>query len=92
MKVSQELADKVELYQTLKKQTDKLYEELEEYFESELDAEGFGEPFITDKPKGVLQNGDEYCDQMIMGEDWFQGEYYYPVEDSNKYVGYSFNI
>lgn len=92
MKVPKEIADKVELYETLKKQANKLHGELKEYFENELDAEGFVEPFITDKPRGRPQNGDEYCKQIQMGDDWFKGEYYRPVEDSDKYVGYSFDI
>lgn len=92
MKVPQEIADKVELYETLKKQANKLYGELEEYFKNELDADGFVEPFIADKPRGRLLNGDEYCKQIILGEDWFKGEHYYPVENSDKYVGCSFNI
>lgn len=92
MKVPKEIADKVELYETLQKQANKLHGELEEYFENELDAEGFVEPFITDKPRGRLQNEDEYCYQIILGEDWFEGEHYYPVENSGKYVGYNFDI
>jgi len=92
MKVPKEIADKVQKYQELKMQTDKLYEEIEEYFTTELDADGFGEPFITDNPTGHLQNDDEYCDQHCVYEDWYEGTYYHQIEGSEKYVGYSFNV
>lgn len=92
MKVSKKIAEKVERYQELQDEADKLYEEIEQYFEEELSAEGFGIPFITKKPEGHLQNGDEYCNQVVLGEDWYRGEYYHQIEDSDKYVGYSFEI
>lgn len=92
MKVLKTIADKVQKYQELKQQTEQLYKEIAEYFESELDAQGFGEPFITDKPKGQLQYGDEYCDQHCIYEDWYQGTYYHQIEGSKKYVGYSFDV
>lgn len=90
-KCKKEIADKVELYQALKEQQAKLYKEIKDYFEKELGAEEFGEPFITDMPKGELQYGDEYCNQRTIYEDWYEGEYYYAVEgEENKYVGYEF--
>ena len=70
MKVSKEIAKKVERYQELQNEADRLYEEIETYFEEELDAEGFGVPFITNKPEGQRQNDDEYCNQITLGEDW----------------------
>ncbi len=93
MKVSKEIADKVEKYQKLKSETDKLYEELREFFEEEHEIEGFCDPFITDEPQGVRQSADgEFCDQTILGEDWYRGEYYYPIENSDKYVGCHYEI
>ena len=92
MKVPKTIADKVQKYQELKQQQEQLYKEIEEYFENELDAQGFGEPFITSKPKGHLQNDDEYCDQHCIYEDWYQGTYYHQIEGSKKYVGYSFDV
>ena len=92
MKVPKTIAGKVQKYQELKQQQEQLYKEIEEYFENELDAQGFGEPFITDKPKGHLQNDDEYCDQHCIYEDWYQGTYYHQIEGSKKYVGYSFDV
>lgn len=92
MKVSKEIAKKVEQYQELQNEADKLYKEIETYFEEELDAEGFGVPFIADISEGQRQNDDEYCNQITLGEDWYKGEYYHQIEGSDKYVGYSFEI
>lgn len=92
MKVSQEIAKKVEQYQELQSQADKLYEELEEYFTEEQGLEGFRVPFITDKPQGRKTEDGEFCDQITLGEDWYKGEYYYPIENSDKYVGCHYEI
>lgn len=93
MKVSKEIADKVIQYQNLQSQADKLYEELKEYFEEEQGVEGFCTPYISDKPQGARQTADgEFCDQTILGEDWYIGEYYYPIENSDKYVGCHYEI
>lgn len=93
MKVSKEISDKVEQYQKLQSQADELYKELKHYFEDEQGLEGFCGSFITDKPQGVRQSADgEFCDQTTLGEDWYRGEYYYPVENSDKYVGCHYEI
>lgn len=92
MKCPKEIAKKVEEYQKKQAEVDKLYEEIQEYFEENLDAEGFQVPFITDKPTGDLQNDDEYCDQRNIAEDWYEGNYYHQIEGSDKYVGYSFEM
>lgn len=55
MKVSKEIAEKVERYKNLQNEANKLYKELAEYFTEECGAEGFGEPFITDTPTGQSQ-------------------------------------
>ena len=93
MKVSQEIADKVKQYQELQSQADKLFEELEEYFIDEQGLEGFEDAFIADKPEGSKQTKDgEYCYQITLGEDWYRGTYYYPIEKSKKYVGIEYEI
>lgn len=90
-KCKKEIAEKVEKYQALIEQQEKLYKEIKDYFEKELGADCFGEPFITDKPKGEPQDDDEYCEQYTIAEDWYRGNYYHAVEgEENKYVGYSF--
>ena len=93
MKCSKEMADKVAEYQKKKEEVDKLYEEIAEYFNEILNAEGFIEPFIADKPTGDLQRcGDEYCDQRNPYEDYYEGEYYHQIEGSDKYVGYYYSM
>lgn len=92
MKCSKEIAEKVERYQNLQNEANKLYEEIEKYFVEELDAEGFNMPFIADKPAGDLQNGDEYCNQRNPYEDYYEGEYYHQIEGSDKYVGYNYSM
>lgn len=93
MKVSQEIADKVKQYQELQSQADEIYKNLKHYFVEEQGLEGFCTPFITDKPQGMRQTADgEFCDQITLGEDWYKGEYYYPIENSDKYVGCQYEI
>lgn len=92
MKCSNEMAKKVAKYEKLQKQADELYEEIKEYFEEELGADGFGVPFITSRPTGDKQSNDEYCDQRCIYEDWYEGTYYHKIEGSKKWVGYSFNV
>jgi len=92
LKVSKEIAKKVERYQNLQSEADKLYEEIVGYFEKECDAEGFGTPFIADVTAGEEQCDGEYCDQETLGEDWYCGTYYHAIEGSDKYVGYSYEI
>lgn len=93
MKVSKEIAKKAERYETMKKEVDKLYEELESWasengFENFF-VDGFG---LSQEPEGDEQTDGEYCDQYMNGEDSGSGIYYYPVEESTMYmwVGYSF--
>lgn len=92
MKVSQEIAAKVEQYQKLKAETDKIYRGLKKYFEEEQGLEGFYDPFITDKPQGKKQFNGEFCDQITLGEDWYKGVYYYPIENSDNFVGCRYEI
>lgn len=93
MKVSKEIANKAERYETLSKEIDELYEKLKEFanehgFE-DFWIEGFG---ISKEPSGEEQLDGEYCDQWMRGEDSGDGTYYYPIEGSTQYfwVSYSF--
>lgn len=92
MKISKEIANKVVCYQELQSKTDKLYQELKDYFEGELGCEGFYDIFIADEPHGEEQSDGEFCDQTTLGEDWYRGDYYYPIENSDKYVGCHYEI
>lgn len=63
MKAPKEIASKAERYKELKKEIDKLYEELEEFanengFE-DFWIDGFG---VSQEPNGEEQTDGEYCD------------------------------
>ena len=70
MKAPKEIASKAERYKELKKEIDKLYEELEEFanengFE-DFWIDGFG---VSQEPNGEEQTDGEYCDQWMRGEE-----------------------
>lgn len=50
---------------------------------------GFG---VSQEPEGEEQSDGEYCDQWMLGEDYGDGTYYYPIEESTQYfwIAYSF--
>lgn len=93
MKVPKEIASKAERYEELKKEIDKLYEELEEFanengFEN-FSVEDFG---ISQDPVGEEQPNGEYCDEEMQEVDSGIGMHYFPIEGSTQYfwVAYSF--
>ncbi len=92
MKISKKIAEKVKRYQKLKAETDKLFRELNNFFEEKQGDEGVWDFFITNKPQGVKQFNGEYCDQTTLGEDWYRGVYYHPIKNSDNYVGCRFEI
>jgi len=76
MRVSKEIAEKVDEYERLKKQEEQIYEELiawanENGFE-DFCVEGFG---VAKEPVGEEQTDGEYCDQTMYGEDTGYGTY-----------------
>lgn len=93
MKVPKEIASKAERYEELKKEIDKLYEDLEEFADEhgfeDVWVNGFG---VSQEPKGEEQSDGECCDQWMRGEDSGYGTYYYPIEESTQYfwIAYSF--
>lgn len=92
MKVPMEIAKKIMEYESAQKKADETYEEVKKWFEENTDAEGFCLPFIADRPTGEYQGEDEYCDQTVLGEDWYKGKYYHKIIGSKKWAGYSFEI
>lgn len=94
MVVPKELFEKAERYEKLKAETDDLYKELEEWANENGMYDIYVYSFGTAKvPEGSKQTDDgEYCDRRMTGEDSGEGYYYYPVENSSRYmkVGYSF--
>lgn len=98
MKVPKEVATFVEEYEKINNQIHELVKELEackkvftDWEEENCDAGVYiGDLYIVDKPTGEEQCDGEYCNQICQGEDWFTGTYYYPIEDSDKYVAYTY--
>ena len=94
MKVPAEIAEKAKRYQDLNNEAQRLYEELEDWLNENTGADAvfITDIFVTEEPKGRLQNGDEYCCQSSYGDsgDSFMGTYYLPVEGSDLYLGYGY--
>ncbi len=90
MKIPKEIVDKIELRNNLN-------EEIKEWCEENIDIEGMNPRYadITDYHTGDDQGTDEgreWSDQTILGEDWFCGEYYWETEYEGKYLHMSFEI
>lgn len=86
MQIPKEVREKIE-------QRIKLNEELKKWFEENLDIEGCNifDVQIVDKPCGEEQSDGEYCDQTILGEDWYRGQYYWEM-DNEKWLCMDFEI
>lgn len=91
MKIPQEIAEKVRQYIEHNKLAKANFADVENWLKENTIAEGVGieEIFITDKPTGSKQFGDEYCEQWtVYCEDDYRGNYYHQIENSDEYVGY----
>ena len=93
MTVPKEIAIKADRYEILKKEVDKLYEELKSW----ASEHGFEDMWIHDfgtaqEPVGDEQDGGEYCDQTMTGEDTGYGDYYYPIEGSSQYMRIEYSL
>ena len=93
MKIPKETAEKIAKYSELKNTVDALFEELYEFFDDLDDGVYYGNFSITDQPKGEAQGDGEYCDQYTYYcEDSGGGTYYYPIDDSDKYVAVDYSF
>lgn len=95
MKAPKEIVECVEKYERLRKKFERIEKEMEECRRTFVEWEGdtgvyVGHLFIADEPNGDEQRDGEYCDQYQLGEDWYKGIYYYPIEGSDKYVAYDY--
>lgn len=84
MKIPKEIVDKVEL-------AGRLIKEINEWCEDNLDIEGTNPRYanITDYHTGNEQGTDEgreWYDQEVLGEDWFRSEHYWETEYEGKYL------
>lgn len=94
MDIPKGIVKKAARYMRLKKETDKLFEELE-WFAGELGFEDFyiSDFGITKEPKGEKQSSGAYLDQHMRGEDCGCGVYYFPISGHKQqyfFVAYEF--
>ena len=93
MTVSKEIAKKVERLNEIEKEWGELLAELHKEFGERLDGGYLNGYYIADEPRGEEQGDGEYCDQYTGYIcDSGSGTYFFPIEDSEKYlaVEYSF--
>lgn len=80
MTIPKEVREKVEM-------RDKLNDEIKNWCEENLEMEGkdSNSAYIVDNPKGAEQSlsgeNEEWCNQSCLGEDWYQGEYYWKMDN-----------
>ena len=101
MMVSKETAEKAAEYEKLKNQCDELVKKMEQLHKeitdrlsedgADMESCFIGDYFIADEPTGKPQCGGEWCEQHSgWREDDYYGNYYYPIEGSDKYLGFSY--
>lgn len=93
MKIPKEIADKAKYYVEHDKIAKENYDEVYKWLKdnTDIDYVEVQDIFITDKPQGDKQDEDEYCQQWTRYcEDDYCGNYYYGIEDSDEYFGYSY--
>lgn len=95
MTATKALADKIRTYQKLQEQTTTLFEEIEKEL-IKLSPENadicINDFDVYSEPAGEDQGDGEYCDQYSGPcEDDYHGTYFYPIEDSDKYIGMSYS-
>ena len=90
MTVSKETMLKAKHYEKACAEVARLFDELVEEFRKTFAEDGccitgFG---VADEPCGDAQGDGEYCSQGCYGEcsDSGYGHYYFPVENSRKYI------
>ena len=93
MLVLKEIAEKAKEYDEVSKRANDLFEELEEYFNENAETEDLrlDSFFVADEPVGIKQQDGGYCNQTHHREDHYTGTYYNPIEDSKKYVAYTYS-
>lgn len=93
MKVNKEIVKKIKRLNKIVKEWDAIHKELHEYFKSYMSDVYFGDYRIVDEPSGGAQGEGEYCEQWTgYGGDCGYGTYYYPIEDSKKFVAITYEF
>lgn len=93
MKVPINIALKLARYEEVKKEEKILYSQIIKWLNSNANTSEvhIGDIFITDEPKGVNKVGCKYHYQICLPNSGkFLGVYYYPIENSDKYLAYSY--
>ena len=90
MNIPQKIVDMIEKWKESKDK--ELCAKIDKWLDENVDdAEIFGiaKSFVTDKPTGEEQFNGEYCEQYTgFKADDYYGKYYFPIENSNKYLGF----
>ena len=86
VKIPKEIAEKMET-------VNKLNGEIISWMKENLNLEGAEVPDdpayeIVISPSGEETEEGEWCQQYTLGEDWYRGTYYWPIEDSKKIFCY----
>lgn len=90
MTIPKEVREKIEM-------RNKLNSEIKNWCEENLEMEGMDSKlaYIVDMPEGEEQSlsaeNEEWCNQSCLGEDWYQGEYYWKM-DNGKFLCMEFEI
>lgn len=94
MKIPKEIAQMVCEYQETQKKETESYATVSNWLTENTETNGvyIDQIFIAKKPQGEAQGDDEYCIQSPLGlcEDSYTGKYYHKIEDSNLWLGYSY--
>lgn len=95
MRIPKAIAKKVRRHARLLNEVNKLHEELSEYFNAIDDGVWYDDFYIVNAYKAKLadtQGDNEFCHQVMEFEDSGYGTYYYPIENSKKFVAVDYHF
>jgi hypothetical protein len=93
MTISKEIAKKVERLNKIEAEAEKLRAELHKEFGEHFDGCYINDYFIENEPCGDEQGDGEYCNQYTGYIcDSGSGTYYYPIENSKKYLAITYEF
>ena len=93
MKVSKEIAKKVERLNEIEAEAGKLHAELRKELGDYFDGCYINGYCIADQPCGDEQHDGEYCEQYTgYFCDSGSGTYFFPIEDSKKYLAVQYDF
>lgn len=94
MTVSKETMKKVKRLEKLEEEAQRIRDELRAEFHDYMDGVCINDFHIFDEPGGDEQGEGEYCSQATYAycSDSGYGTYYYPIKNSKKYLGISYDF